>query len=346
MEAKTHMITKFIVFCLLTIITSATTLGISQFSSACCDFESSDCSPTSSNWLWSKQYDPTSYVPKISGEYLWSDQNGAQVTFFKAYGVTPSTNIYFTYYVSSVTAEIQVYFITDDKPPKLLKTLNFTNSGWEQYFAICNDCCQGSLSCDGQISVITVGSDSFATAIDNVEIADHCYDSSYCCYFNDISMCGYIPDNDNNQTWIVSQAKSPVNPPSVSTGSEYIYFETIDYDNPAYLFVNLRSSAHVTITDTTNIRGYFYNVNSNPNNALIISFYDEDKSLAFEVGSIPDTAGMWRIYEFSCSVETCCFGVPCTGFVTINAHVEGNGGTVLYAIDAFDIGNTCDFFPG
>ncbi|GAB6023542.1 hypothetical protein CHUAL_008314 [Chamberlinius hualienensis] len=313
----------------------------------CCNFDDDSCNAYSSKWYWSQQRSPTSYIPSPNGDYSWTNVSDNQFFLPTAYNVNPNTNFGFSYYVNSNNAALNIYFNPVDDVPTQIGHVSSTGSAWKTFSAVCGACCDGK-TCDGQISIESSGNGNFIVGVDNVQVDGQCHDSFSCCYFNDKAICGYTSANVNGYKWQPSHTSKPVNPP-VSPESDYVYFETIDYSQSQNLNVILRSTS-IKITETIVYRANVYADfdNTNSGNELRISFYNSDRTADIRLATIANPSKNWTIVELECTTETCCKGYArCSGTLEITAFVHGTvGGTVMYAVDALEILNTCGEFPG
>ncbi|GAB6023564.1 hypothetical protein CHUAL_008335 [Chamberlinius hualienensis] len=312
-------------------------------STGCCYFSGDDCGVNRVGWYWSQET-PAATVPIYSGSYLWTDDVGAQVTFPTIYTVSAESTIAFNYYINSLEANIAVYFIPTGQPPIEVAPATSIDY-WAIFSEQCINCCKDESNCTGQISLQTVGTAGIEVAVDNFEVDGECHDSMTCCDFDDYSRCMYTSEDSNGYHWNSSRNSSAINPPP-TPGSNYVYFETVDYIGPYYLYAKFSSFYYFTLYDNSTMRGNFYvNIaNVTTSSALQINIYNTNEIIEFELGVIKSTGGEWQMIEFDCQELDCCGSYSaCTAMIEFYAYVEAHGGTVLYAIDGFEIKDACNY---
>ncbi|GAB6023566.1 hypothetical protein CHUAL_008337 [Chamberlinius hualienensis] len=310
-------------------------------SSSCCYFDTDDCGVTQVGWYWSEDIIPYDYYPAPTGNYLWTNDTEAQLTFPTVYTVTSETAVTFDYTFDSVYINVLIYFFPTGEPPLQVALINIM-AGWAPFAFQCINCCNGKDICTGQFTLQVTGVGSFVGAIDNFEVDGSCHDSVGCCDFDNYAVCGYGSGYFDGYQWNNSRSALPQNPP-ISPGSDYAFFEAINYDSPSFLYTKLSTSNSPTVFHNGTFQGNFYVDigNSNTANALQINFVSNN--LEHQLGSIKDTGGVWKTFEFSCETVDCCGGQEsCSGPIEINAYIEAHGGTVFYGVDAFSVDGNCN----
>ncbi|GAB6023553.1 hypothetical protein CHUAL_008325 [Chamberlinius hualienensis] len=317
----------------------------------CCDFETDECGVTSDTWQLSKDVDPTLItIPQMSGSNLWSNEPG-QVTFTMYNGIKPSSVITFSYFINSDSSSLSLVFYHDGGAPTTFSPIYNVDS-WNTATFTCTGCCGTDASCDGQF-VLTgngIGGADYEMAIDNFDVDGQCYSSFSCCYFDDVNNCNTA--NEAGSLWTSSQVKPPQNPPPNNQPfSEYIYFEVVNYVDATDICAVVHTVTS-TIDSNTKFRGNIYAESNNANNKLQIWFVNTDPVNGGSVllRTVSDTVGMFRIFDADCAVSKCCGDDPtitsCNGYIQFKAIVEKTtGGTALFAIDAFEIADSCGLFP-
>ncbi|GAB6023541.1 hypothetical protein CHUAL_008313 [Chamberlinius hualienensis] len=315
--------------------------------SDCCRFDSDICGSTLTSWYWSAQTPPYLLVPDYSGNFLWADTVGAQVKTSVFNNVTPETEFSLTYYISTTGVLLYLNFLPNGQSTKVLAIVGTIGNQWSTIAFQCGTCCGGG-SCDGELFIqIYSETPYFTVAIDNADIDSSCHSSFPCCYFDDTYLCGYVSGNDDGYNWRLSNVPSYRRPPS--PGSPYVYFEIQNYQAAKDLNVILRSP-NIIIDSKTVFTGNIYvqiDLVSTTVSTLKINFYNDDMAVDIPLKAISDTVGLWRTFDFDCEEANCCQGqLSCNGHLEIQAYVQALGAYVLYGVDAFEISNTCDLFPG
>ncbi|GAB6023565.1 hypothetical protein CHUAL_008336 [Chamberlinius hualienensis] len=326
--------------------TSVTSQVLNNDTPACYYFDTEQNS-IFDNWYWSYTIEPSNPVPAYSGSYVWANKEGARVTLTTVYEVDSNTVVQFDYFCSSENISFALYFVPiDDLAVEVAYIENDTFVGlWNSSELLCSNCCGDGISCRGQFVFEIIRNDQAdceVAAIDNFQLDGECYDSNLCCDFDDYIFCGYTSYVYDSYYWQQSRTSTPINEPD-SPGSNYAYFEVIDYNEPDFLYIVLDPVITRPFDNSNIIRGQFY-VSADTRfekNAIELVFYDDHKQ-GQVLTKIKDTAGEWKKFEIDCSVVNCCNGNQiCNGYVQIFAYVEGNSGTAFYAVDELTISDKC-----
>ncbi|GAB6023552.1 hypothetical protein CHUAL_008324 [Chamberlinius hualienensis] len=142
--------------------------------SICCNFDSYDCT-TSSSWTWSAVSNPAILPPPTGGYYIWTEKGGTQALFPTVTVPNTGYSFSFYYYIQSAAADITVTFFPTGYSPVSLGTLSYSTSKWLYATLPCNQCCDGISACTGQLAISTAQIGGIVVAVDNVLLNNACF---------------------------------------------------------------------------------------------------------------------------------------------------------------------------